>query len=131
VTPLDWKLGELADGLRLYRERNYFEAHEEWEAVWRRSQGADKTFVQAMIQLAAACHHFERGNRSGARSLVEAALKRLKETGDAFDARQLLELQDNLQAWLAALDTPGAIDAKPSAQIRRLQALDHRDNQAF
>jgi uncharacterized protein len=131
MTRLNWKIGELADGLRLYRTGNFFEAHEHWESVWHRSQGTDKTLLRALIQLAAACHHFERGNRRGTRSLLNAALRRLNEMGEQGEPSQLVELREGLHIWLEALDAAGAIDAGPPAQIRRLKALDHRDRPAL
>jgi len=35
--PLDWKQGELAEGLHCYRNGKFFDAHEHWEAVWLRA----------------------------------------------------------------------------------------------
>jgi hypothetical protein len=37
TTGLDWRGGDLASGLRLYRARSYFAAHEQWKAVWLQS----------------------------------------------------------------------------------------------
>jgi hypothetical protein len=122
---VDWRSGELAEGLRLYRARRYFDAHEHWEIVWSRSQGPDKTFVQAMIQLAAACHHYQRGNRPGTRSLLLAALGRLdEELGHGFEKSRIVELRADVESWLAALTPPGAVSDEPPENIRLLKALD-------
>ena len=35
--PLNWNLGALAEGLRCYGNREFFEAHEHWEGEWLRA----------------------------------------------------------------------------------------------
>lgn len=128
ITAQDWRRRELAEGLRLYRAHNYFAAHEQWEAVWLRSQEPEKTVLQAMIQVAAACHHYQRGNRRGVRSLLKAALRRLNANDDAaFESIRLGELRAALFLWLAALQAPCATEAElePPAQVRFLWTLDN------
>jgi hypothetical protein len=125
MTVVDWKHGKLADGLRLYRARKYFEAHEQWETVWIRSHEPEKTFLQAVIQVAGACHHYQRGNRPGTKSLLKAALRRLNSTDDAaFEGMHLGKLREALSCWLAALETSCAVGAEPPTQVRHLRALD-------
>ncbi|MCM3875063.1 MAG: DUF309 domain-containing protein, partial [Thermoanaerobaculia bacterium] len=51
-----------AKGLEEFRAGRFFEAHEEWELLWKDSTGDDKVFLQGLIQLAAACVHVGRGN---------------------------------------------------------------------
>ena len=75
---LDWTQGGLAEGLRCYRSREFFAAHEHWESVWLATKGPEKAFLQALIQLAAALHHIQRGNPRGAASLLRSALQRLE-----------------------------------------------------
>ena len=57
---LDWTHGRLAEGLRCYHAQEFFAAHEHWENEWLASQEPEKTFLQALIQVAAAFHHFRR-----------------------------------------------------------------------
>lgn len=102
---LDWKTGELAEGLRCYREALFFEAHEQWEAVWLQSPEPQKTFVQGMIQAAGAFHHFRRGNRNGARSMMHKALSRLDRYPETFEGIAIGALRGNCRAWLVALET--------------------------
>lgn len=47
---------ELQAGARLFNAGEWWEAHEAWEAVWARATGPERTFVQALILLAAALH---------------------------------------------------------------------------
>lgn len=102
--PLDWTQGELAEGLRCYRNREFFEAHEYWEAAWLRSAEPEKTFLQALIQTTAAFHHFQRKNFIGAASLLRGALRRLQPYPAEFGGVAVEELRQSIRAWLAALE---------------------------
>lgn len=55
-------------GLHLFNQRQFFEAHEVWEDLWRPlPQGQPKRFYQGLIQCAVALLHAQRGNSTGAR----------------------------------------------------------------
>lgn len=54
-------------GLRLFNAGHFWHAHEEWEALWLRSYGPGRQFVQGLIQVAAALVHWQRGNPRGLR----------------------------------------------------------------
>ena len=43
-----------AKGLEEFRAGRFFEAHEEWDVLWKDSTGDDRVFLQGLIQLAAA-----------------------------------------------------------------------------
>ena len=65
-------------GIQLFNSREFFKAHELWEELWLGAKEPEKTFLQGLIQCAAAFHHYTRGNRNGARSLLEAACAKLE-----------------------------------------------------
>ena len=73
----DWTQGELAEGLRWYDAGEFFAAHEAWESVWLKRREPMKTFLQGLIQVAAAFHHLEDHNPLGTALLLQAALRRL------------------------------------------------------
>ena len=58
------------DGLRAYKEKDFFEAHELWEELWSEYYLDDKTFIQGLIQLAVSFVHLGNGNLNGAKSLL-------------------------------------------------------------
>jgi putative hydrolase of the HAD superfamily len=68
---------ELLAGLGELDAGRPFEAHEEWEKLWMRSSGAEKTFLQGLIQLAAACVHLSRGRRAPGLRLASLAREKL------------------------------------------------------
>ncbi len=114
---LDWNRGGLAEGLRCYRAGEFFVAHEYWEGVWLETQEPEKTFLQALIQIAAAFHHFQRGNRQGATSLLRAALRRLEPYPVSFGGISLAPLCEEIRKWLRALEAGHVPSRLPFPQI--------------
>ena len=64
-------------GIDLFNQGRFFECHEAWEEIWKRSDGDVKLFYQGLIQAAVAILHAQRGNLEGARSLYEKASAKL------------------------------------------------------
>ncbi|NJN44218.1 MAG: DUF309 domain-containing protein [Anaerolineae bacterium] len=61
------ELSELAvEGIRLFNEGEYFEAHEELEHAWNEDTSAAKELYRAILQVAVAYLQIERGNYRGA-----------------------------------------------------------------
>jgi len=99
----DWNLGALGDGLRCYRREEFFAAHEHWEILWRKSHGPEKSFLQALIQVAGGFHHLQRENLRGAVALLSAARRRLESCPARFAGLDVEGLRRELDRWLEAL----------------------------
>jgi len=65
------------EGVRLFNQRTFFEAHEIWEEDWKAAEGDKRLFYQGMIQAAAALVHIQRGNYAGAISLYHKSHPKL------------------------------------------------------
>ena len=102
--PLDWSIGELAIGLSCYKREEFFDAHEHWENIWRQSQGPEKPFLQALIQVAGAFHHYRRRNLRGCQALLRGAMRRLAPYPERFGGVLLAPLRQELENWLLALE---------------------------
>jgi predicted metal-dependent hydrolase len=100
----DWNLGPLSEGLRCYRREEFFVAHEHWEILWRKSQGAEKSFLQALIQMAGGFHHWQRHNLKGATALLKAARRRLEACPARYHGVEVAGLREELSRWLTALE---------------------------
>ncbi len=100
---LDWSRGELAEGLRCYRSEEFFEAHEHWECVWLEMPEPDKTFLQALIQIAAAFHHLKRRNPLGTVSLLSGAVRRLQRYPEEYGGIRVADLLLEIEVWLRTL----------------------------
>jgi len=114
----DWTEGALAEGLRCYHSHEFFDAHEHWEGVWLKCDEPQKTFLQALIQIAAAFHHLQRGNRAGTRSLLRAALRRLDGFPANYGGVDTEELRNGVRTWLDALESESSRPQLHFPQIR-------------
>jgi uncharacterized protein len=57
----------LEQGIELFNNGRYWEAHEAWEHDWMPDRkGPDSGFYKGLIQVAAGCLHYTRRNRRGA-----------------------------------------------------------------
>jgi hypothetical protein len=68
---------EYVAGIRHFNARDFFEAHEAWEAVWVRTTGQDRLFYKGLIHAAVALHHFGNGNLRGARKVIGSCVQYL------------------------------------------------------
>jgi predicted metal-dependent hydrolase len=92
-------------GVEQFNARLFFEAHETWEEIWLASPEPDKTFLQGIIQISAAFHHYSRGNMRGTRSLLEAGLRRLERFPDVHYQLELEELRTAARIWAQGLSS--------------------------
>src|SRR5262245_25743074 len=60
------------DGITLFNEHEFFDAHEVWEDIWHMAFGLRFEFYQGMIQCAVALEHYRRSNPRGVVSLFES-----------------------------------------------------------
>jgi hypothetical protein len=100
-------------GIDCFNRRDFFDAHEIWESLWREESGEAKKFVQGLIQFATALHHFRRRNARGARLLYDNGVKLLAPAGDVFWELPVKKLIIDMTACLqeilcyAEADLPG------------------------
>jgi len=74
----------IAEGVRLFNEGNYFEAHDYFEDLWMDARGEEKIFLQALIQLSVASFHLINNNIKGAKSQFSKCLRKLKNYPDKY-----------------------------------------------
>ncbi len=89
------------NGVILFNSGEFFKAHEVWEEIWLTAPSDEKLFLQGLIQLAAAFHHYSRGNRAGMQSLVTTALEKLDKFPDVFSGLNLA-VRLASREWVAA-----------------------------
>jgi hypothetical protein len=98
------------DGIHLFNEREFFEAHEVWEDAWHMAWGIKHEFYQGMIQCAVALEHYRRSNPRGVLSLYRSYTGHFRHVPDTFmglDVRTFLEqMHDVLRPVLEADPIP-------------------------
>ena len=101
------------NGIELFNRGEFFDAHEALEDLWRAAPLAEKKFLQGLIQVAVALHHFGNGNRAGARSVLRRAFRNLSLYPEGFGGIDSAGLQRSVSEWQNALDDGGPVPALP------------------
>jgi predicted metal-dependent hydrolase len=88
-------------GLALFNSADFFDAHEALEDVWREAprHSRRRRHLQGLVQLAVAFHHQSTGNRVGARSVLERALRNVEGAEESFPEVDWERLRTNLKPW--------------------------------
>jgi predicted metal-dependent hydrolase len=122
---LDWSCGELAEGLRCYCAEDFFEAHEHWESVWLQLRDSEKKFLQGVIQLTVAFHHYTKKNHRGALSLLKRALSRFEALPTSnFGGIDLQALCTDIRKWIHSFETDTEIFPNEFPKIRPTEMTD-------
>ena len=82
------------DGIQLFNEHEFFEAHEVWEDIWHMAYGLKHDFYQGLIQCAVALEHYRRSNPRGVLSLYQSYRPKFKNVPPMFmglDVKQFLK----------------------------------------
>jgi uncharacterized protein len=110
--------GKFQSGILLFNSGEFFKAHEVWEEIWLAAAEPEKTFLQGLIQVAAAFHHYSRGNRTGAQSLAAAALEKLGKFPGDYSGINLSALRLAIREWLATPRNHPACIPVPAPRIQ-------------
>ncbi len=97
-------------GIEQFNAGEFFTCHETLEELWQQSAGEQRTFLHALIQVAAALHHYQHGNLKGARSLHQRAQQKL----------------ESLPAVMLRLDTRALAAALQTFFSQALEATDRQ-----
>ena len=129
-------------GLELAKRGEFFEAHEAFEAVWRRADAGDRDFYQGLVHTVVAWLQEQRQNEVGSRRQLEKARRRLTPyapSHEGLDVGGLLHLLDLALASFPTLPelrlAPALLDgqelARALAFIRGIQDRDPAERKAF
>lgn len=66
------------EGIALFNDGEWFEAHESWEDIWHMAAGPRKLFYQGLIQCAVTIEHMRRGNPRGVVTVYESAMTKFR-----------------------------------------------------
>jgi len=106
-------LDPIQEGIRLFNQEYFFEAHEVLEEVWRRERGEPKLFLQGLIQVCAGYHHFQNGNLVGAITLLERGADKMRRYPAQYlgiDAGQLVAHLEGDRKHLEATQRGETVD---------------------
>ena len=107
-------------GVADFNAGRFFEAHELWEELWLAAPEPEKTFLQGLIQVAAAFHHHRRENARGARSLLAAGIAKLQGFPDGHRGIALNDLRTEAKSWLDEIEADSGVESRALPLIRVL-----------
>ena len=115
-------LDPIQEGIRLFNDRFFFEAHEVLEGVWREDHGESKLFLQGLIQISAAYHHAQNGNIIGATTLLQRGAEKVRRYPAGYLGIDTQDLLSRVDADRVRLETsgPGA-DMESRLQFPRIE----------
>jgi predicted metal-dependent hydrolase len=90
-------------GLAHFNARRFFDAHEVWEEIWLVENEPEKTFLQGIIQIAAAFHHYLRENSDGAESLLAAGIVKISRFPADYYGLEVENLRVAAKWWARSL----------------------------
>ncbi|TQF68720.1 DUF309 domain-containing protein [Rhodococcus spelaei] len=100
----------VAEAQRLFDEGMPFHAHEVLEDAWKSAPEVERALWQGLAQLAVGLTHLMRGNRAGARSLLDRGRERIRAYADdpphGLDVAGLLDWSAGLLDDLATPTPP-------------------------
>ena len=107
-------LDPIQEGIRLFNEEYFFEAHEVLEEVWRQEHGEPRLFLQGLIQVCAAYHHFQNGNLVGAITLLQRGADKMRRYPPQYlgiDAASLIAHIDGDRGRIQAIQRENGTNA--------------------
>ena len=110
-------------GIDLFNQGRFFECHEAWEEIWKRSDGELKLFYQGLIQAAVAILHVQRGNLEGARSLYQKASANLDSIPHEHMGLAIGELRVELSRFIEIASRADGSPLPASPRLRRIPKL--------
>lgn len=96
----------LEEAIRLFNQEYFFEAHEVLEEIWRAERGEPRLFLQGLIQVCAAYHHFQNGNLVGAITLLDRGAEKMRRYPPRYlgiDAARLIAHLDEDRKQIEAM----------------------------
>jgi len=118
------------EGLAHFNAKKFFEAHEFWEEIWLVETEPEKTFLQGLIQITAAFHHYQSGNPEGAESLLAAGIVKLLRFPEDHRGLAIGALRENAKQWARALGMGDDLGESALPKLKRTeQSAPHHNAQ--
>src|SRR3954465_9963781 len=104
------------DGIQLFNDREFFEAHEVWEDLWLMAYGLKHDFSQGLIQCAVALEHYRRSNPRGVVSLYKSYRPKFEKVPPVFMGLDVTTFLDDMRDVLRPV-----IEADPLPEKGRIE----------
>ena len=89
----------LKEGIELFNDKKFFEAHEIWEEKWIDTVADERHLLQGLIQVAAGFYKLQVGMPQGTFKLLEKAAGHLREVPTNYYGVDLESLLKSVDQW--------------------------------
>lgn len=104
---------EFWQGVEQFNQKQFYACHDTLEALWMEASQPQKTFYQAVLQIAVALYHLENSNLRGAAILLGEGINKLRNYPASYcgiDVDDLLIASATLLSTLQQTDEHAALD---------------------
>ena len=121
----------MAEAVRLFNERAYYESHDVLEEEWAAARGTRREALKALVKLAAGMYHLQTSGYRGAASLLSSGLAALDGLPPDAVFVEVSPLRDPIARCLEkirTLESGGNVEWAPADLPRLLLVPDERTN---
>ncbi len=86
----------VTEGIKLFNDGSYFEAHDYFEELWNCSSGKEREFYQGLVQVSVGAFHFSSQNFEGAFSQFSKGVKKLEQYSNNYKNLNLLQFRHDI-----------------------------------
>lgn len=97
-----------AEGLRLFNEGKYFEAHEALEEAWLDEKGKVRDLYRGILQVGVTYLHITRGNYNGSVKVYKRSQRWLKDWADVCRGIEVGKLREDAEQAMEEVKRLGA-----------------------
>lgn len=102
------------EGVRLFNEKDFFEAHETWEDIWSVATGTKAKFYQGLIQAAVVLEHMRRDNPPGVQRVWRTMQQKFAVVPDEYMGLNIPRFVEGIRSVVAdVLEMPTARGQRP------------------
>jgi hypothetical protein len=95
------------EGIRLFNEGKFFEAHEELEIAWNEEPGNIRNLYRGILQIAVVYLHITRGNYDGAVKVYGRSVKWMQGWNDVCRGINVKRLRDDVERMMREVERLG------------------------
>jgi len=88
---------DIDEGIKLFNEGAYFEAHDFFEDLWMEAVEDERDFYQGMVQVSVGSYHLICGNYTGALSQYRKGIEKLEKYKDSTKILDLKNFLEEIQ----------------------------------
>jgi len=86
----------ILEGIKLFNDGNYFEAHDYFEELWMNSTGSYSEFYKALVQISVGSFHLISKNLNGALNQYFKGVEKLQKFPNNFENIRLLQFRQDI-----------------------------------